>query len=120
MIEVERGTQTLAEIGHPGDDMAIAAITVAELLVGVELADDQRRAPRVRFVEGVFERLTIESYGLEVARAHARLIAHGRRTARQRGKFDLLIAATAAARDRIVVTTDAAGFADLPGVRVRS
>jgi predicted nucleic acid-binding protein len=31
----------------------------------------------------------------------------------------VIIAATAAASDRIVLTTDAAGFVDLPGVEVR-
>lgn len=117
---MERGTQTLADVAAPGDDLAIAAVTAAELLVGVELADERRHDQRARFVEGIFERLAIELYDLEVARIHAKLIAHGRRTGQQRATFDLLIAATASARDRIVVTTDERGFADLPGVRVRS
>jgi prevent-host-death family protein len=36
-----------------------------------------------------------------------------------RGAHDLIIAATARARDRIVVTTGRGGFADLPRVSVR-
>jgi tRNA(fMet)-specific endonuclease VapC len=48
------------------------------------------------------------------------LLAHVGRTGRARGAHDLIIAATAAARDRFVVSTDSAGFADLPGVSVRT
>lgn len=63
--------------------------------------------------------LPIEAYNLAVARAHATLLAHVRRTGRPRGAHDLLIAATAAARQRTVVTADVAAFADLPGVMTR-
>jgi tRNA(fMet)-specific endonuclease VapC len=51
---------------------------------------------------------------------HATLLAHVRRSGRPRGAHDLIIAATAAARDRLVVSTDTTAFADLPGVRVRA
>ena len=56
---------------------------------------------------------------MDAARAHARLIAHVRRTGQPRGAHDLVIAATAASTARAVATLDArARFADLPGVRV--
>jgi tRNA(fMet)-specific endonuclease VapC len=42
------------------------------------------------------------------------------RSGRPRGADDLLIAATALARSRLVVTADRGGFADLPWVGVRS
>jgi tRNA(fMet)-specific endonuclease VapC len=42
-----------------------------------------------------------------------------RRAGRPRGAHDLIIAATAVATGRIVVTADGDGFADLPGVSVR-
>jgi len=42
--------------------------------------------------------------------------AHARRTGRPRGAHDLLIAATAAATRRTVVSADAAAVAELPGV----
>ena len=95
-------------------------MTVAELLVGVELADKRRRAARQRFVHDVLATIPVEDYGLDVARAHARLLAHTRRTGRPRGAHDLIIAATALASNRIVVTADAAGFDGLPGIVVRS
>jgi tRNA(fMet)-specific endonuclease VapC len=99
--------------------VAIAAITAAELLVGVELADEARRPRRQALVEAVLAAIPIEDYDLEVARSHALLLAHARRSGRVPGAHDLLIAATALARERIVVTADRSGFSELPGVAVR-
>lgn len=102
------------------DDIAIAAVTAAELLAGVEMADRARRQRRSRFVEAILSTVPVEDYDLETARAHAALLAHVRSAGRPRGAHDLLIAATALARRRTVVTTDIRGFADLPGVGLRS
>jgi tRNA(fMet)-specific endonuclease VapC len=101
------------------DDVAIAAISVAELAVGVELADEMRRADRKAFVAGVLDAVSIEAYDLDVARAHGALLAHTHRSGRPRGAHDLIIAATARARDREVVSADVDGFAELPEVAVR-
>jgi tRNA(fMet)-specific endonuclease VapC len=60
--------------------------------------------------------VSVESYGLDVATAHGRLLAHTRRTGSPRGAHDLIIAATARATERAVVTSDEDGFADLPEV----
>ncbi len=98
--------------------MAIAAITAAELLVGVELADATRHDAREAFVEDVLGTIPVEEYDLEVARAHARLLAHVRRTGKPRGAHDLIIAATAAATARTVVSSDATGFEHLPDVAI--
>jgi tRNA(fMet)-specific endonuclease VapC len=102
------------------DDVAIASITVAELLVGVELADGKRRAARQRLVDAIIATLPIEDYDLTIARRHGELLAHVRRVGRPRGAHDLLIAATAVARRRVVVTADARGFDGLPGVTYRA
>jgi tRNA(fMet)-specific endonuclease VapC len=99
--------------------VAIAAITAAELLAGVELAIDARRPTRAAFVRRVLDTIPVEPYDISVARAHATLLAHTRQSGRPRGAHDLIIAATALARDRIVVSQDAAAFADLPGLHVR-
>lgn len=98
--------------------MAIAAVTVAELKVGVQLAKGRRREKRARFVAAVLDAVTVEPYDLEVAEAHATLLAHVRRAGSPRGAHDLIIAATARARDRQVVSSDQAGFAKLPGVSI--
>jgi tRNA(fMet)-specific endonuclease VapC len=120
LIDAERRGRHLDRLIADEDDVAIAAVTAAELLVGVELADDARRPTRAAFVRSVLDTVPIEDYDGQVARAHATLLAHVRRTGRTRGAHDLIIAATAAARDRLVVSTDSIAFADLPGVPVRS
>jgi tRNA(fMet)-specific endonuclease VapC len=94
-------------------------VTIAELLVGVERARGSRRRVRERYVERILETVPVEPYTVEVARAHARLLAATHRSGRPRGAHDLIIAATALTTGRIVVTSDAAGFRDLPGIEVR-
>lgn len=101
------------------DDVAIAAITAAELLVGVELAEGKSRQRRLAFVESVLSMIPIEPYDLDVARTHASLLAHTRRSGRPRGAHDLLIAATALTHSRTVVSADPSGFKDLPGLALR-
>jgi tRNA(fMet)-specific endonuclease VapC len=100
-------------------DVAISAVTASELLVGVELADDVHRKRRREMVEGVIERVEIIAFDVEIARHHAGLVAHARRSGPPRGAHDLQIAATAQTTGRLLVTTDAHAFDDLPGVNVR-
>lgn len=116
MVDAERGGGSLGEAIDDGDDVALAAITVAELKVGVQLAKGRRRGKRERFVAAVLEAVSIEVYDLGVAEAHAALLAHVRRTGTPRGAHDLIIAATARARERQVVSLDQGGFAGLPDV----
>lgn len=97
-------------------DQAISSITAAELLMGVELADDAHRESRRRSCEAVFEGLLVIPFDLEVARVHAALAAHTRRTGTPRGDHDLQIAATARATGRTVITANVRHFEDLPGV----
>jgi tRNA(fMet)-specific endonuclease VapC len=117
LVRAERGRARLDRVLDDADDVAVAAITVAELLVGVELADQDRRSARAAFVDDVVATIAIEDYTLGVAVAHAKLLAHVRRAGRPRGAHDLVIAATGAATGRTVLTSDAsAGLAELPGV----
>jgi tRNA(fMet)-specific endonuclease VapC len=116
LVDAERGGDALDEAIGDSDDAAVAAITVAELRVGVQLAKGRRRDKRERFVAAVLDAVSIEPYDLEVAEAHAVLLAHVRRVGTPRGAHDLIIAATARARERQVVSLDRSGFAELPGV----
>lgn len=116
MVDAERGGASLGEAIDDADDVAIAAITVAELRVGVQMAKGRRREKRERFVAAVLDAVSIEVYDLNVAEAHAALLAHARQTGTPRGAHDLIIAATARAQAREVVSLDQRGFADLPGV----
>jgi tRNA(fMet)-specific endonuclease VapC len=117
LVATERGRTALSEVIQADDDLVIAAITVAELRTGIELADEPRRAPRTEFLVKVLETMPIEPYDLAVAEAHGRLLAHVHRSGTQRGAHDLIIAATAVATRRIILTTDRnARFDALPGV----
>lgn len=120
MVDAERGGDALDEAIGDSDDVAVAAITVAELRVGVQLAKGRRRDKRERFVAAVLGAVSIEPYDLEVAEAHAVLLSHVRRVGTPRGAHDLIIAATARARERQVVSLDRSGFAELPGVPLAS
>jgi tRNA(fMet)-specific endonuclease VapC len=102
------------------DEVAIAAITVAELRVGLLLATGRNRSARMALLHDVLEAIPIIDYDRAVAEDHAELLVHVRRQGTPRGAHDLLIAATARASGRTVVSADASAFADLPGVHVRS
>lgn len=119
-MAAERERLPLDELVGDEDDVAIAAVTAAELLVGVELADARRRARRKELVENLLAVIPVEAYDLGVARAHAVLLAHTRRSGQPRGAHDLIIAATAVDRSRTIVTADAAGFEGLPGLAFRA
>jgi tRNA(fMet)-specific endonuclease VapC len=102
------------------DDVAIAAITIAELRVGALLANRRRKAARNAYVEDVIATIPVLDYDVEVAEAHAELLVEVRSQGKPRGAHDLIIAATARAFDRTVVSADDTAFRDLPGVEVRS
>jgi len=116
---LERGTADPADVLPADADVAISAMTAAELLVGVELADEAHGARREMLVEGIINRVEIVAYDLDVARHHASLLAHARRAGAPRGAHDLQIAATASATDRTLITTDTTAFINLPGVTYR-
>lgn len=121
LVDAERGgLDELEALIGDDDDVAVAAVTAAELMVGVELAAGQRAAGREEFVAAVLDAIPIEVYDLEVATAHAALLAHTRRDGRPRGAHDLIIASTARARRREVLSADTVGFEDLPQVIFRN
>jgi len=119
LVSAERGRSRLDRLIGDEDDVAIAAVTAAELWVGVALADGRRRPRRATFVEQVLATIPVEDYDLEVAWAHAALLAAAGRAGRPRGAHDLLIAATGIARERALLTMDRRGFEDIEGLEVR-
>lgn len=99
------------------DDLAIAAITVAEYRVGIELADsDERATARERALAEIVKAVEVLEYTAATAVFHARLIASSRRSGQVRRRHDLVIAAHAAQTGRLLVGFDAeARFGGLPG-----
>ena len=116
LIDAERGEVALDDAIEDDDDVAVAAVTVAELLVGVRLASGRRRATRQAYVDEMLASLPVLAYDRQVAVEHAELLVAVREQGRPRGAHDLLIAATARAADRTIVTADQEAFSDLPGV----
>ena len=118
LIAYERGT--IDRDALDDDDLAVAAVSIAEYRVGIELADSAARAAdRARSLVAITSAVNVLDYTEITAAYHAKLIAHARRTGRPRGVHDLIIASHALQTDRIVLTLDArARFGDLPGVSV--
>lgn len=116
LIAYERGTVDRAALDD--DELAVAALSIAEYRVGIELADDAvRAADRVRALTAITSALNVLDYTEATAAHHARLIAHVRRTGTPRSAHDLIIAAHAAESGRTVLSLDAkARFGSLPGV----
>ena len=119
LIDAERLGDELDAVIDDNDDVAIATITVAELRVGVELSRGKTRMGRQRFLGDVLANVPVIDYDLEVADAHAQLLAFVRQQGRPRGAHDLIIAATALASQRTVLTADQTAFSDLPGIALR-
>lgn len=120
LIDAERGGLELDAAIDDEDDVAIAAVSIAEMLVGVELASARYRPRREAFVEDVVSSIPIVPYDLSIASHHAKLLAAVKKAGRPRGAHDLIIAATARSTSRKVVTADPAAFSDLPGVDVHA
>jgi tRNA(fMet)-specific endonuclease VapC len=120
LIDAERSSDDLDSMIDDTDDVAIAAITVAELRVGVELASESTRSARQDFVDTVITAVPIIDYDVGVAETHAKLLAAVRRKGRPRGAHDLIIAATARTTSRVILTADVTAFVDLPDVAIRS
>jgi predicted nucleic acid-binding protein len=116
LIAYERGTIDRSALDD--DELAVAAVSIAEYRVGIELADTAARAAdRSRSLSAMMSVLDVLDYTESTAVHHARLIAASRRIGRHRGAHDLIIAAHAAETGRIIFSRDSkARFADLPGV----
>ena len=102
---------------EPPSDIAVSAITIGELRLGVLMAGDlDTRKTRLATLEIalLFDALDLDR---RVARAWAHLIADLRQHGRRIGINDSWIAATAIAHDMPVVTQDG-DFADIPGLSV--
>jgi predicted nucleic acid-binding protein len=101
-------------------ELAVAAVTLAELAAGPHATDDAeeraRRQDRLQRAEATFEPLPFDA---RAARAYGRVypaIAHPGNKARSRRALDLLIAATALANDLPLYTRNPADFRDLAGL----
>lgn len=116
LIAYERGTIDRSALDD--DELAIAAVSVAEYRVGIEMAGTaERAADRARALAVITSAVEVLDYTQATATHHGRLLAHVRRAGAPRAAHDLIIAAHGAETGRIILTRDAkARFSELPGV----
>ena len=114
-VATESG-RPLAEM--PGvTETEVSVVTLAELTVGVLMANDADRANRVATlsaVESTWDPIPVDA---EVARAFARIVADLRSRQRRVPILDALVAATAIVEQIPVVTKDR-DYDAIPGIEV--
>lgn len=124
IVELERsgsdllpGSESVAEA-----EVFLPALVIAELWIGVELADSEnRREARARKIRALLEATTVLPFDEDVAQAYARLYADLRRAGTPIPANDLAIAALALhhGHDILVSARDEHHFRAVPGLTVR-
>jgi tRNA(fMet)-specific endonuclease VapC len=74
LVDPEHSGSDVDQLIDDEDDVAIAAISVAELRVGALLATGKRRTARFVFADDVVLALDVVDHGVEVAEARAELL----------------------------------------------
>ncbi len=123
LIAYERRRFDLERLLMDHSPPAIAGITAAELLIGVERADTpQRRARRASFVENIFARVSIIPFGLSQAQLFAVHFAVHFAELTRRGETigdrDLQIAVTALSLEYQLATLNLREFQRVTGLKL--
>lgn len=96
----------------------LAAITVAELLHGLERATAARRDRRRAYIETLLADCAVIPYTLRTAQVHARLWAELESSGTMIGYHDLIVAAAALDRGNPLATFNIRHFSVVPGLTV--
>lgn len=121
LVTLERRGLPLEKLlsGAVDEPVALASITVSELLAAVHRANTpERRLRREAFVEGILELMPVLAFDLRVARLHAQLWAQLTASGQMIGAHDLMIGATAVAHGYTVLTENLRDFRRIPGLVV--
>jgi tRNA(fMet)-specific endonuclease VapC len=121
-IGIERRDLLLDELVAlvPDEPVALASVSVSELLFGVERANTpERRSRRERFDEALLAIVPVLPFGLAEARLHAPVWASLTAAGQMIGAHDLLIAAAALAQSYDVLTGNVREYGRVPGRTVR-
>lgn len=120
IIKGEKGTFDLRHwlAAQTGQELEIAAITVAELWHGVERATFPHRAKRERYVRTILAMVSILPYTEVTALEHARIWATLESLGKMIGFYDLIVAATAVERGSSVATFNKRHFENVRGLNV--
>lgn len=119
-VERDRGKAWSIREKFGDQTVAIAALSVSELLHGVHRADTAtRRQRRLEFVEGILGFVSVLAFDLETARVHSRIWADLTARGQTIGPHDFIIAATALAHDLPIATLNPKHFERVEGLEVR-
>ncbi len=121
VIAAERGKLDLDTVlaGRKGEQVRLAAITVAELYEGVERADTPERAQkRGRLIEGYVLRMPVVDFDATIAREYARLRVKLLSVGTTIGVHDLQIAVTALVLGYQVASRDERSSPKIPGLKL--
>ena len=120
LIADERGVFNLQGWLATRQDMQfeLAAITVAELLHGLERASGPHRERRRAYIDAALAAFRVIPYTLGTAQIHAHLWADLESSGTTIGYHDLIIAATALERGSGVATFKERHFAMVKGIKV--
>ena len=104
------------QVGLDAQDIAISAITRAELRYGVKMMDkfDKRR----KRIDLLLKELSALPWSIEAADEFGRIKAYLRRNGAPAGEFDTQIAAHALAEKLILVTHNTRHFENVPGLKL--
>jgi tRNA(fMet)-specific endonuclease VapC len=122
LIAAERGQLDLDDLSarYAEEDIAVSAVTASELLHGLYRARTlTQRHRRQTFVEGLLAQFPVIAFDLMVARVHASLWADLAKRGVTVSERDLMIGATAIAKDYAVATRDERSFPKIPGLKVQ-
>ena len=113
---VSSGLIQRMQVGLDAQDIAISAITRAELRYGVEMMDkfDKRR----KRIDLLLKELSALPWSIEAADEFGRIKAYLRRNGAQAGEFETQIAAHALAEKLILVTHNTRHFENVPGLKL--
>ncbi len=101
------------------EDVALAAVTVSELLVGIYRADtpERRQAREIR-LDALLEAFPVVAFDLRVARTYGRVLAELMASGQAIEAHDGMIAATALTHGYGILTENARHFTPVPGLNV--
>jgi tRNA(fMet)-specific endonuclease VapC len=119
LIAAARAEQSVERLLAHGTDLAISVITLMEFQRGVERSVGARQRQRREAFLAEVGTLEILPVGADVALIGARVWADLERRSMRIPGFDLLIAATALAAGRPLLTADARHFSRVEGLDVR-
>jgi tRNA(fMet)-specific endonuclease VapC len=100
------------------EEFELAAITVAELLHGLERATGAHRKKRREYIDGALSSFRVVPYTARTAEFHARVWADLESRGKMIGYHDLIVAATALERGNPVATFNSRHFSAVKGLKV--